>query len=60
MELYGLLPNGKPINTNPYLKDTDGDGLDDNVELNYLGNLVYPLTQEQLYVFLDNFILIMS
>ena len=77
MELYGLLPNGKPINTNPYLKDTDGDGipdneeiqfslknltynfqkdeydgdwLDDNVELNYLGNLVYPLTQEQLYV----------
>lgn len=39
VELYGLLPNGKPINTNPYLKDTDGDGLDDNVELNYLGNL---------------------
>ncbi|MBS6315954.1 MAG: hypothetical protein KH444_10425, partial [Ruminococcus sp.] len=50
VELYGLLPNGKPINTNPYLKDTDGDGLDDNVELNYLGNLFYPLTQEQLYV----------
>lgn len=38
VELYGLKPNGQPINTNPYSRDTDGDGLDDNVELNYIGS----------------------
>lgn len=38
VELYGLKPNGQPFNTNPYLRDTDADGLDDNVELNYIGS----------------------
>lgn len=48
VELYGLLPNGKPINTNPYLKDTDGDGIDDNVELKYFGEqLTSAVTYEQ-------------
>ena len=42
VELYGLLPNGKPINTNPYLKDTDGDGIDDNVELIFDVNPLSP------------------
>lgn len=36
VELYGLKPNGEPINTNPYLTDSDGDGIDDNVELGYI------------------------
>ena len=38
VELYGLKPNGEPINTDPNKKDTDGDGLDDNVELGYIGS----------------------
>lgn len=47
VELYGLKPNGDPINTNPYSKDTDGDGLDDNVELKFsIEDLSYPLTKE--------------
>lgn len=36
VELYGLKPNGDPINTNPNLKDTDGDGIEDNDELGYI------------------------
>ena len=36
VELYGLKPNGEPMNTNPYSRDTDGDGIDDNVELGYI------------------------
>ena len=36
VELYGLKPNGQPINTDPFKKDTDGDGLDDNIELNFV------------------------
>ena len=36
VELYGLKPNGEPINTDPNKKDTDGDGIDDNVELGYI------------------------
>jgi len=52
VESYGLKPNGQPIGTNPNLKDTDFDGLDDNVEINYLTEeLVYPLTFEQTYMF---------
>ncbi len=51
MELYGLKPNGTPLATDPNNVDTDGDGINDNVELNYLpGGLVYPLTQQQLYM----------
>ena len=38
VELYGLKPNGDPINTNPNKKDTDGDGIDDNIELCYIGS----------------------
>ena len=38
VELYGLKPNGEPINTDPNKKDTDGDGIDDNVELGYIGD----------------------
>lgn len=37
VELYGLKPNGEPINTNPYDADTDGDGIPDNIELQYAG-----------------------
>ncbi len=36
VELYGLKPDGHPINTDPFKKDTDGDGLDDNIELNFV------------------------
>ena len=51
VELYGLKPNGTPLATDPNNVDTDGDGINDNVELNYLpGGLVYPLTQQQLYM----------
>lgn len=38
VELYGLKPNGEPINTDPNKKDTDGDGIDDNIELCYIGS----------------------
>ena len=38
VELYGLKFNGEPIGTNPYKKDTDGDGLYDNEELGYVNN----------------------
>ena len=48
MELYGLLPNGKPINTNPYLKDTDGDGIPDNEEIQFsLKNLTYNFQKDE-------------
>jgi hypothetical protein len=51
VELYGLKPNGQPIGTNKYSKDTDGDGLEDNVELNYFSyRLTFPLSQEELHV----------
>lgn len=36
VELYGLKPNGEPINTNPNVKDSDGDGIDDNDELGFI------------------------
>ena len=42
VEDYGLKPNGEPIGTNKYLKDTDGDGLDDNVELIFDVNYLMP------------------
>lgn len=42
VEDYGLKPNGEPIGTNKYLKDTDGDGLDDNVELVFDVNSLSP------------------
>lgn len=42
------MSNGQLIDTNPKLNDTDGDGLDDNVELKFFPEkLVYPLTFEQ-------------
>lgn len=48
VELYGLLPNGKPINTNPYLKDTDGDGIPDNEEIQFsLKNLTYNFQKDE-------------
>ena len=48
MELYGLLPNGKPINTNPYLKDTDGDGIPDNEEIHFsLENLTCEVDKSE-------------
>lgn len=37
VELYGLKPNGQPIGTSPYMKDSDKDGIDDNEELQYYG-----------------------
>lgn len=42
VELYGLKPNGQPINSDPFKKDTDGDGLDDNVELLFDVNFLSP------------------
>ena len=48
VELYGLLPNGNPINTNPYLKDTDGDGIPDNEEIHFsLDNLTMDIDKDQ-------------
>ena len=37
VELYGLMPNGQPIGTDPYNADSDGDTIPDNLELNYAG-----------------------
>lgn len=36
MEECGLKPNGEPIGTNPNLKDSDGDGIEDQIELGYM------------------------
>ena len=48
VELYGLLPNGNPINTNPYLKDTDGDGIPDNEEIHFsLDNLTSDIDKNE-------------
>lgn len=47
VEQYGLKPNGELIGTNPNNKDTDGDGIDDNIELKFtVDSLSYPLTKE--------------
>lgn len=35
VEQYGLKPNGELIGTNPHLKDSDRDGIEDNEELGY-------------------------
>ncbi len=35
VEQYGLKPNGELIGTNPHLKDSDGDGIEDDEELGY-------------------------
>lgn len=40
VELYGLKPNGDPINTNPNLKDSDGDDIPDSAELLYIDGLL--------------------
>ena len=42
VELYGLLPNGQPLGTNPEKKDSDGDEIDDNVEFNYVHSFLTP------------------
>lgn len=50
VEEYGLKPNGQPIGTNKYLKDTDGDGLDDNVELRFsVDNFKNDMDNENYY-----------
>ena len=36
VEECGLKPNGEPIGTNPNLKDSDGDGIEDQIELGYM------------------------
>lgn len=47
VEQYGLKPNGELIGTNLYEKDTDGDGIEDNIELNFtIDSIAYPLTKE--------------
>jgi len=40
VELYGLRPNGQPINTNPYSQDSDGDNIPDNVEFLYIQSVL--------------------
>lgn len=50
VEDYGLKPNGQPIGTNKLLKDTDGDGLDDNVELRFsVDNFKNDMDNENYY-----------
>ncbi len=50
VEDYGLKPNGQPIGTNKLLKDTDGDGLDDNVELRFsVDNFKNDMDNDNLY-----------
>ena len=48
VELYGLMPNGKPIGTSPYLADTDGDGIPDNEEIHFsLDNLTHNINKNE-------------
>ncbi len=48
LELYGLKPNGQPINSNPYSKHSDGDGLEDNEELHFSREkMTYELDKTQ-------------
>ena len=48
VELYGLKPNGQPINSNPYSKHSDGDGLEDNEELHFSrAKMTYELDKSQ-------------
>ncbi len=49
VELYGLQPNGKPIGTYINQTDSDGDGLDDNVELGYVPLEIYFESQSDYY-----------
>ena len=36
IELYGLKPDGTPINSDPNSEDTDGDGLSDNEKIGFV------------------------
>lgn len=48
VELYGLKPNGQPIESNPEVRDTDGDGLEDNEELHFsAAKMTYELDKSQ-------------
>ncbi len=48
VELYGLKPNGQPIESNPELGDTDDDGLEDNEELHFSSEtMTYELDKSQ-------------
>ena len=48
VELYGLKPNGQPINSDPYNKHSDKDGLQDNEELNFSREkMTYDLDKEE-------------
>jgi len=47
VEEFGLKPNGSPIGTNPYKKDTDDDDIPDNEEL----GLVIGLLEENFDVY---------
>ena len=49
VELYGLKPNGQPINSDPYNKHSDKDGLQDNEELNFSREkMTYDLDKEEI------------
>ena len=48
VELYGLKPNGQPINSDPYNKHSDNDGLEDNEELHFSKDkMTYELDKSQ-------------
>lgn len=48
VELYGLKPNGEPINSDPYSEHSDNDGLEDNEELNFSrATMTYELDKSQ-------------
>lgn len=48
VELYGLKPNGQPINSDPHNKHSDNDGLEDNEELHFSKDkMTYELDKTQ-------------
>lgn len=48
VELYGLKPNGEPINSDPKSKHSDNDGLEDNQELHFsAAKMTYELDKSQ-------------
>ncbi len=48
VEMYGLKPNGQPINSDPKNKHSDDDGLEDNEELHFSrATMTYELDKSQ-------------